>query len=123
MFAHLRLRSEASLEQLCEAFQDITLQQLVASLHATAMAHHRTQSDVHTYHSTASTPSLRSRQPTDTMERPYTPPDADAGNVKVVVRVRKFIRRGEIKAACATYTTLEADCVQRLRNSSHALWR
>ncbi|KAI6953857.1 kinesin-domain-containing protein, partial [Hortaea werneckii] len=27
------------------------------------------------------------------MDRPYTPPDADAGNVKVVVRVRKLIRR------------------------------
>ncbi|RMX71480.1 hypothetical protein D0869_15592 [Hortaea werneckii] len=57
------------------------------------MAHHRTQSDIQAYHSTASAPSLRSREPIETMDRPYTPPDADAGNVKVVVRVRKLIRR------------------------------
>lgn len=94
MFAHLRLRSQASLEQLCEAFEDITSPHLVASLGATDMAHHRTQSDIQTYHSTASAPSLRSREPIETMDRPYTPPDADAGNVKVVVRVRKLIRRG-----------------------------
>lgn len=47
------------------------------------------------YYSTASSPSLRSREPVD-MEPPFPPPpDADAGNVKVVVRVRKFIKRGE----------------------------
>ena len=55
--------------------------------------------DLHTYHSTASAPSLRSRTPIerDTMEspRPFTPPDVDAGNVKVVVRVRKFVKRGK----------------------------
>jgi hypothetical protein len=28
------------------------------------------------------------------MERPFTPIDADGGNVKVVVRVRKFLQRG-----------------------------
>ncbi|KAK4505722.1 hypothetical protein PRZ48_003687 [Zasmidium cellare] len=52
-----------------------------------------TTPDLQNYHSTASAPSLRSREPVDVMERPFTPPDADAGNVKVVVRVRKFIKR------------------------------
>ncbi|KAK5115822.1 hypothetical protein LTR85_009416 [Meristemomyces frigidus] len=60
------------------------------------MAHHRalTTSDLPTYHSTASVPSLRSREPVEVMERPLTPlENVDAGHVKVVVRVRKFIRR------------------------------
>ena len=43
---------------------------------------------------TASMASMRSRTPVDGMDRPFTPPDGDGGNVKVVVRVRKFIRRG-----------------------------
>lgn len=58
-----------------------------------------TTPDLHSYYlqSTASTPSLRSR------EAEYTPrdsirdsimPDSDGANVKVVVRVRKFIKRG-----------------------------
>jgi hypothetical protein len=46
------------------------------------------------YHSTASSPSMRSKTPVDIDHQPFTPPDGDAGNVKVVVRVRKFIRRG-----------------------------
>lgn len=51
------------------------------------------------HHSTASAPSLRSRTPVDVtdMQRPFTPPDGDGGNVKVVVRVRKHIKR-EIEA-------------------------
>lgn len=54
--------------------------------------------------STASSPSLRSRTPTTTtaMDRPLTPADTDgSGNVKVVVRVRKFIQRDlDKKSAC-----------------------
>ncbi|KAF2863225.1 kinesin-domain-containing protein [Piedraia hortae CBS 480.64] len=42
--------------------------------------------------STASAPSLRSRDVAPMMERPSTS-DGDTGNVKVVVRVRKFIKR------------------------------
>lgn len=51
------------------------------------------------HHSTASAPRLRSRTPIDIadMQRPFTPPDGDGGNVKVVVRVRKHIKR-EIEA-------------------------
>ncbi|KAK3066032.1 hypothetical protein LTR53_017772, partial [Teratosphaeriaceae sp. CCFEE 6253] len=58
------------------------------------MAHHvraLTTPDIQMYHSTASAPSLRSREPI--MDRPFTPPDGDGVNVKVVVRVRKFVRR------------------------------
>ena len=87
MYATLCLRSKVSLEELCDAFDDFTWKhRLHLAIDTTAMAQRA-------YHSTASSPSLRSREPVD-MERPFTPPDADGGNVKVVVRVRKFIRRG-----------------------------
>ncbi|KXL49154.1 hypothetical protein M433DRAFT_2626 [Acidomyces richmondensis BFW] len=62
------------------------------------MAHHLhnaralTTPDMQSYVSNASTPSLRSREAIE-LERPYTPPDGDGGNVKVVVRVRKFVKR------------------------------
>ena len=91
MYTHLRSKSKASLEELCEAFGDYTWERLVLN----EMAHRAlTTPDLQTYHSTASMPSLRSREPVVDMERPFTPPDGDGGNVKVVVRVRKFIRRG-----------------------------
>ncbi|KAK3701215.1 hypothetical protein LTR37_015594 [Vermiconidia calcicola] len=49
-------------------------------------------------HSMASTAGLRSREP---IERPFTPVEGDGGNVKVVVRVRKFIRRElEARSPC-----------------------
>lgn len=55
------------------------------------------------YASTASSPSLRSPEPLLVQAPPPTPPaqydmasDMDSGNVKVVVRVRKFLKRGEI---------------------------
>ena len=61
------------------------------------MAHRAlTTPDLRDYHSTASAPSLRSREPVGEMDRPFTPPDGDSGNVKVVVRVRKFIKRGTV---------------------------
>ncbi|USW53436.1 Putative kinesin-like protein [Septoria linicola] len=60
-----------------------------------------TTPDLQNYHHTysnASAPSLRSRTPVDIeMSRPATPGDGDGGNVKVVVRVRKHIKR-EIEA-------------------------
>ena len=91
MYTSLRLRSKASLEQLCEAFDELSWERLVLN----EMAHRAlTTPELQSYHSTASSPSLRSREPVEGMERPFTPPDGDGGNVKVVVRVRKFIRRG-----------------------------
>ena len=92
MYTNLRLRSQASLDDLCDAFDDITWERVYLN----AMAHRAlTTPDLQTYHSTASAPSLRSREPIDVMERPFTP-DVEGGHVKVVVRVRKFIKRGEL---------------------------
>ncbi|KAK1823038.1 hypothetical protein LTR12_002564 [Friedmanniomyces endolithicus] len=94
MYTHLRRRSKHSLDELCEAFNAITVD-YTSGLNADAMAHHRalTTPDLAHYHSTASAPSLRSREPIAAMDRPFTPPDSDGGNVKVVVRVRKFVKR------------------------------
>ena len=71
----LHLRVEAALALLCSLF----------STHLFAFDHTMAPS-------TASAPSLRSREPEPVMDRPFTP-DCGDGNVKVVVRVRKFIRR------------------------------
>lgn len=96
MYTNLRLRSQTSLEAVCEAFGD----EFSFCLELSAMAHHLhnaralTTPDMQSYVSNASTPSLRSREAIE-LERPYTPPDGDGGNVKVVVRVRKFVKRGK----------------------------
>lgn len=90
MYAFLRLRSVDTLEEVCAGFAELTW--LLPTDMATRAL---TTPDLQHYHSTASAPSLRSREPIDAMDRPFTPPDTDAGNVKVVVRVRKFIKRGE----------------------------
>lgn len=91
MYTSLRLRSQASLEHLCEAFSEVTFERIALNDMAQRAL---TTSALGDYESTASAPSLRSRVPIEDMERPFTPPDADAGHVKVVVRVRKFIKRG-----------------------------
>lgn len=92
MYTSLRLRSKVSLEELCEAFDDYSWERLV--LNEMARRALTTPDLRDNYHSTASAPSLRSREPIAEMDRPFTPPDGDGGNVKVVVRVRKFIKRG-----------------------------
>ncbi|KAK5119126.1 hypothetical protein LTR62_000337 [Meristemomyces frigidus] len=56
------------------------------------MAHYRASTSLDNYGSTASTPSMRSREPMEILQRPGTPME-DGGNVKVVVRVRKFVKR------------------------------
>jgi hypothetical protein len=101
MYTILRLRSQASLEELCEAFDEyIWSERLVLN----EMAHRALAKAITTpaYRSSASEAGLRSRDPIEVhggmdMERPFTPPDGDGGNVKVVVRVRKFIKRGTAK--------------------------
>lgn len=90
MYVTLRQRSQNTLRHLCGAFDDFNL--LCAAMATTAPDRQ------HYIHSSASVPSLRSREPVDAMDRPFTPTDSDAGHVKVVVRVRKFVRRGEICA-------------------------
>ena len=93
MYTNLRLRSTESLEDLCTAFEDYSWERLVLNEMARRAL---TTPDLRTTHSTASAPSLRARTPVDGMDRPFTPPDGDGGNVKVVVRVRKFIKRGMV---------------------------
>ncbi|RXK34175.1 hypothetical protein BBD39_06195 [Arsenophonus endosymbiont of Bemisia tabaci Asia II 3] len=121
MFAslHLQLRSETALEETCDAFDAFlartpSLRRLFFPVPVPAVAgdpfdsdelenmaeRALTTPDLQNYQSTASAPSLRSRQPAEAMQRPQSS-DGDAGNVKVVVRVRKFIKRGRI---CRTYT-------------------
>lgn len=115
MFAslHLQLRSETALEETCDAFDAFlartpSLRRLFFPVPVPAavgpfdsdelenMAERAlTTPDLQNYQSTASAPSLRSRQPAEAMQRPQSS-DGDAGNVKVVVRVRKFIKRGRI---------------------------
>ncbi|KAK3680240.1 hypothetical protein LTR78_000618 [Recurvomyces mirabilis] len=56
------------------------------------MAHYRASTALDNYQSMASTPSMRSREPVEVLQRPSTPSE-DGGHVKVVVRVRKFIKR------------------------------
>lgn len=107
MFASLRERSETTWQQTCDALLDhCSLLQFALLLpnelpgedieeaETSIMAERpQTAVDPSFYQSTASAPSLRSKEPMELMDRPRTS-DGDA-NVKVVVRVRKFIKRGE----------------------------
>lgn len=102
MFATLRLRSEINLEETCDAFLDHSSGPLLRhllfpsefeGLDDIMVERALTTPDLQNYHSSASAPSLRSREPVDVMDRPRSS-DGDA-NVKVVVRVRKFIKRGK----------------------------
>jgi hypothetical protein len=104
MFASLRLRSEIALLETCDAFLDNLHDRLFFPTYYAAgfaepytsyniMAERSmTTSDIPVYQSTASAPSLRSKEPMEILDRPRSS-DGDA-NVKVVVRVRKFIKRG-----------------------------
>nr|POE62392.1 hypothetical protein CFP56_68766 [Quercus suber] len=90
MYISLRLRSQHALELLCTAAADCLALTMASRAANTTADHHQF------LNTTASAPSLRSRTPVDiVMDRPYTPTDGDGGNVKVVVRVRKFVRRGK----------------------------
>lgn len=105
MFASLRERSEIAWLQTCDALLDhCSLLQFALLLpnelssreeeeETYKMAERpQTAVDPSFYQSNASAPSLRSKEPMELMDRPRTS-DGDA-NVKVVVRVRKFIKRG-----------------------------
>ncbi|GIZ46372.1 hypothetical protein CKM354_000949900 [Cercospora kikuchii] len=101
MYASLRLRQTLELRRLCSILAQLTAESFPLRDHQTispsapAMSRSLTTPDLqHYYHSTASSPSLRSRTPVDVdMSRPETPTDRDGGHVKVVVRCRKFIKR------------------------------
>lgn len=88
MWSLLRLHSRHEFEDLCHAFGE--------RLNATilhALAGGQSDDNMQTYPTMASPASLRSKEAVEVVERPFTPTGGDAGNVKVVVRVRKFIRR------------------------------
>jgi hypothetical protein len=102
MFASLRLRSEIALWETCDVFLDhCSLLQFALLVPAEfakdayIMAERpmtAPDQSLYLHESTASAPSLRSKEPMELMDRPRSS-DGDA-NVKVVVRVRKFIKRG-----------------------------
>jgi hypothetical protein len=101
MFASLRLRSEITWLETCDAFLDhctllhafLLFPADFADMEPYNMAERAlTIGDLSSYQSTASAPSLRREEPMEIMDRPRSS-DGDA-NVKVVVRVRKFIKRG-----------------------------
>lgn len=96
MFAHLRTRSEAALDDICyELERRSFVSSLCAALDSSTEARALTISDLQAYQPTTSLARLQAGEPFyNVMDRPFTPVDADAGNVKVVVRVRKFIKRG-----------------------------
>lgn len=111
MFASLRERSEIALLQTCDALLDhCSLLQFALPFpnepftgeveeeerYINMAERPQTAVDPSFYQSTASAPSLRSKEPMELMDRPRTS-DGDA-NVKVVVRVRKFIKRGSYAA-------------------------
>ena len=95
MYTYLRLRSQLSLEELCAAFDEYTASERLV---LNAMAHRAlkltsTASAPVVMRASASEAGLRKRE--DLVERPFTPTEGgDRGNVKVVVRVRKFVQRG-----------------------------
>lgn len=86
MYASLRLRSQETIAVVISLLEDMAL---VDPRGYRAL----TTPDPYSYTSTASTPSLRAREADFPKIEPIMP-DADGGNVKVVVRVRKFIKRG-----------------------------
>lgn len=107
MFASLRERSEITLQQTCDALLDhcsllqfalffpnnlATGEEAETNPYINMAERPQTAVDPSFYQSNASAPSLRSKEPMELMDRPRTS-DGDA-NVKVVVRVRKFIKRG-----------------------------
>ena len=85
MYQSLRLRSQQSISDIIDVLEEMAL---VDTRGHRAL----TTPDIYSY-STASTPSLRAREAMPaTIES--TVGDSDGGNVKVVVRVRKFVKRG-----------------------------
>lgn len=92
MFYALRYRYLTVYQEVIDLFQDMAPVDLRAARALTTPdIQHQYQS------STASAPSLRAREAAMPMPamRPISA-DGDSGNVKVVVRVRKFIKRGKL---------------------------
>jgi hypothetical protein len=92
MFTHNRLRFQSTVVELL-----ILLQQQLDLGEANMDIPHAASAPDISDASTASAPSLRARESTATMTASpsaYLPAEEGQGNVKVVVRVRKFLPRG-----------------------------
>ena len=91
-FAH-RLRFKELNAELCQAFQDMALD--YRGFPGVAANIQRP------LHSSASTPSLRSRESELVPMTRTGTPDNGGGNVRVVVRVRGFLPRGKFRMKTA----------------------
>ena len=89
MFTHNRLRFQSTVVELL-----ILLQQQLDLAEVNMDIPHTVSAPDISYTSTASAPSLRARESTATMPASSYMPAEEGGNVKVVVRVRKFLPRG-----------------------------
>ena len=87
MYAHERLRYRATIYEIHATLRAMALD---------ARAFPGVIADVRQLKSSASTPSLRSRESSEVLPIRSMTPDGGAGNVRVVVRVRGFLPRGVI---------------------------
>lgn len=92
MYTFLRIRSQQSISDVILLLEEMAL---VDTLSYRALE----TPDSYTYTTTASSPSLRARESTVSMMDVGRPGTPDGGNVKVVVRVRKFLQRGWLNSA------------------------
>lgn len=90
MYTFLRLRSQQSISDVILLLEEMALVP-VDNLGYRALA----TPDSYDYTSSASSPSLRARESVVSMMDVARPGTPDGGNVKVVVRVRKFLQRGQ----------------------------
>ena len=94
MYTFLRLRSQQVISDVIQLLEEMAL---VDNLGYRALA----TPDSYSYTTSASAPSLRAaRESTVNVMDAVRPGTPDGGNVKVVVRVRKFLQRGSSCAGC-----------------------
>jgi hypothetical protein len=108
MFTHNRLRFQSTVVELL-----ILLQQQLDQGEINMDIPHAISAPDISYTSTASAPSLRARESTATMAPSYLPVEEGQGNVKVVVRVRKFLPRGMRK---------QSPCDEQMANKFKQNW-
>lgn len=113
MWTNLRARSLEAVEDVIQLLQDMAL---VDSRVYRAL----TTPDIPTHASTASTAPFRARTPESAPRESIIMAGGDGGNVKVVVRVRKFLKRG---ASTQEIRGTSSDSRQNSIAMRHALLR